>query len=738
MKKMFLLISILIALTINTQAKEYQLKYSSKRNGHSIHLNLPNYNISEIVKSGQTFSSIEFEGSVYLNKKGFAQLPIINKAIAISDEYDLDLEIVESSYVDVKLDHPLLPSRGVIYRDQDPKQIPYTIASESITDSWYPADVAVVNTPYIFRDVRGTNVQFYPYQYNAKKQILRIYTSIKVALKNNKSLSTNPLLQKSDNKLLEVEAIYNSLFENYKSTRDPLLYGQYGDILIITTSRDEAAIAPYIEWKKEKGFNVSKEVVATGTNVASLILDKYNENNNLLYVVLVGDYADIKSDMGTSGNAPMDPKMGCVAGSDNIADIVIGRFSANSAAEVSAQVSKCITYEKESTEETDWYKTALGIASDEGPGDDQEIDSSHMQNIWVNKLDPFTFDTYHKAYGYEASAQSVSNAINAGVSIINYVGHGSNDSWGTSGFSNSDIANLTNGAKLPVIFSVACVNGEFHYGTCFAEHWLRKEDGGAVFMLASTINQPWDPPMRGQDYFNDIIIGGYNYDNYPTQSGINTNEQRAFAGSITLNGLALMMTESSQSDDLETVQTWTIFGDPTLQIRTDAPKELTFSSESIVKGEPFTTTISTEDGALKGVQVCISQGDTYFSGITDENGQVTINHTFEANSVKLVASAFNTKTIYKSIDVQNSVGVSSVNSQSKYEVYPNPASNVLNIKSEKGTEIEIYTVSGRLVSKTTANEDLVLIYTKNLKNGMYLVKMVKGSQIKNKKILINK
>ena len=51
------------------------------------------------------------------------------------------------------------------------------------------------------------------------------------------------------------------------------------------------------------------------------------------------------------------------------------------------------------------------------------------------------------------------------------------------------------------IISVACVNGNFVNSTCFAEAWLRAEDNdeptGAIATLMSTINQSWNPPMRG-------------------------------------------------------------------------------------------------------------------------------------------------------------------------------------------------------------------------------------------------
>ena len=108
-------------------------------------------------------------------------------------------------------------------------------------------------------------------------------------------------------------------------------------------------------------------------------------------------------------------------------------------------------------------------------------------------------------------------------------------------------------------------------GTCFAEAWLRKSGGGAIMFMGASISQPWDPPMRGQDYFMDILIGGYDYSQHAGQSGINTTEQRTTFGSIIFNGLVLMCVESGGSSDWETAKTWNLFGDPATQARTAAP-----------------------------------------------------------------------------------------------------------------------------------------------------------------------
>ncbi|MBI9032983.1 MAG: T9SS type A sorting domain-containing protein [Bacteroidales bacterium] len=659
MKKLVLVFVGLIAgLAIGYASDDYQIDYSQKGNTHQVVLTIDNYQIRNIQIKGEEYSKVEISTGAMLKKKGWGELPVLHTALQISDYKDYDVRIESLEFEDIQLDHALLPSRGVIYRNEDPKSIPYAIDPSSITNSWYPEKVVKSSSPYIVRDIRGTTLYFQAFQYNASKNILRVHKKLKVSLIEKKGAATNPLVKRSNSKISEMDAIYKSVFVNYKHDRDALPFGQHGDMLVITTTDYEDAIAPYIQWKKEKGCAISKEVVSTGTNVKALIQQKYDENNDLFYVVLVGDWADIRSDLGTSGNAPMDPMLGCVVGSDEKQDVIIGRFSGMNPEQITVQVDKAIAYEKTAQANADWYKNALGIASDEGAGngDDGEADYQHMDIIWNNKLDTYTYDNHTAAYDPGANSNQVAQAVNDGLSIINYIGHGSDDSWVTSGFNNNDVNNLTNADKLPFIISVACVNGSFHTGDCFAEAWLRKENGGAVVMLASTINQPWAPPMRGQDYMNDIIRGGYNYDEQSGQSGINTNEQRSFIGSVVLNGSILMTTESDGTEDWETVKTWTIFGDPALQIRTDVPKVLSLSNEAVMAGVSFTTQISAEGSAVAGAMVCISQNGNFFKGVTDETGNISLDQTLQPGTALMVVTAYNSLTIYQEIQVGSAEG----------------------------------------------------------------------------------
>ena len=653
----FIYILCLISAGILAASEDYNISFKQVSPQTSeFTYSLSNYNIQNIDKNSEIFSQLIFRSGIFTSKKGFACLPVISRAIQLPPQKNTDLIIKEVKFEDIHLDYPLLPSRGVLYRSENTENQGYFVDPSALVDDWYPAKIAVITAPYIVRDVRGTSLRIYPFRYNAQKNILRVYTEIVIQLAENEETPCNPLFRNNVNITDDLKAVYKSAFLNYYAQNKPAKSGmltvqQLGDLLVITTPRDENAMEPYIEWKKQKGFKVFKEVVPAGTNVINLIRQKYNEKPNILYVQLVGDWEDIQGYADSSSLAPQDPRLGCVSGDDDYPDLCVGRFSAKSANEVTVQVDKVIRYERDTGLNDTWLSTATGVASNQGSGDDLESDSEHEDVIWQDKLNSFTYNNYNSIYDPSASKDKLKQSINNGTGLINYTGHGDLKGWSTSDFTKNDISELNNGNKQPVIISVACNNGLFNAeNDCFAEAWLKRENGGALGMLGASIDLPWASSMRGQDYFMDVLVGGYNYDEHSDQWGINTNEQRSILGSVIFNGFVLMLSEMSGYTDIETVHSWNLFGDVSMQLRTKAPEKLNLSNRIVSTGSPFETIISTNE-SLDGAVVTLSQNGKYYSATSDINGYVYIEHLLNPGKAKLVVTAFNTETIYEDLYV---------------------------------------------------------------------------------------
>jgi hypothetical protein len=652
-KHILILIALALSHTVRIFGSDnYSIRYTMKPSGTAeITFELTDYRIETAERNGIQYSVIGFSGGSLTNKAGFAEIPFVSKAVQIGNEKNVSYEYTVEQTEEIAIDHPILPSRGVLTRSMDVSKIPYKIAPESVYDGRYPEKSAETTDPFIFRDTRGINVTFYPFSYNSARNTLEIAKKITVKITENDDQPVNALKGHNGKTAPEMVGIYGSLYINYNE-RKSLQIGDSGEILVIYTDQNGglSAIKPYIDWKRQTGHKVHAIEVPNGTDldVSQTITQQYEANRNILFVQLVGDWENLKSDFQyysvTSSDGAKDPVLGCVAGYDRYQDVIIGRFSVQSETELSEQTGKSIRYEKEPDVNGGWYTKALAMASNEGAGmgDDGESDQLHNEIIAQNKLLASTYDGVYKAYQAEgASSSLISGYINQGVSLINYTGHGYYQEFSGPRFTSNNVKALTNGNKLPLVISVACLTGHFSYATdCFAETWLKKTDGGAVAGWFSTISQPWLPPMRGQDYFNDILTGGYDYSNNPG-NGISTYDQRITFGSLTLNAALLMMTESpSDGSTIATAETWTVFGDAALQVRRDKPKSVEILNETLFI-ENYDTKITSGGIPVEGAVVTLFQNDSVFSGITDADGNVAISHGFTAGDVIVTVTGFN-------------------------------------------------------------------------------------------------
>src|SRR3569832_2025516 len=157
--------------------------------------------------------------------------------------------------------------------------------------------------------------------------------------------------------------------------------------------------------------------------------------------------------------------------------------------------------------------------------------------------------------------------------MLNYTGHGSQTAFVTTNFSISNMPSLTNANKLPFICSVGCVNGDFTTGTCLAESFMRSNNGGqptgALTTFMSSINQYWDEPMRAQDEIVDLLVG--------THAG---NIKRTLGG-LCENG-CMNMNDVYAATGYDMTNTWHIFGDPSVPIRSATPFQITATHLSSV------------------------------------------------------------------------------------------------------------------------------------------------------------
>lgn len=634
MKKISLLLMLVLVLNLSFAQKVTYTILSSDAQGVTLKVEMPDFSTNDVMIDGQNHKKLSMPGAYPLAELGVPELLVAGNSLIIPENSHPTVSIVNEE-VEIFDNFKLIPSKGVIYRNVNPADVPYQFGAQYQVDSYQFDSPAQLTETFYMRDFHGVTVRIYPFDYNPVQQKLKLYRSLTLRVDYNALY----VAQQARKNCVEFDGIYQDFFLNYERSRYTTI-AESGEILIITPAVFVEALQPYVKWKIKNGYPTTlvtlDETGSTTSAIKNYITSFYN-THNLAFVLIVGD-GNLFPYFTLSGEVS-DNYFTEIVGNDNVPDIILGKISAETVAHVTTQVNKFIQYE-ENPPETAHFSSFLGIASSEGPGDNNEYDYQHIRNI-DNLLQAFTYTSGYELFdgsqgGLDAngnpSASNVSTAVNAGVGIITYCGHGDVTLWATTNFNNTNINNLTNYNKLPFIISTACLNGSYVNQTCFAEAWLRatknNQPTGAVSVLMSTMSQPWNPPMSGQDEMIRLLTGA---DNTPVK--------RTFGG-IVFNGLAKMY-EDYQSQALETMRTWVLFGDPALQVRTATPQVMTANHVNRLFAGATQFQLSCP---VDNAKVVLTKGDEILSQGYVSGGNITLPISellTPSDTVHLLVSAFN-------------------------------------------------------------------------------------------------
>ncbi len=528
---------------------------------------LDHFEKTPVTIDGESFAVVSLPGEAVGLDKGAPGLPHVNRSLVIPDGAAMKVRVLDVSYHDELL--RVAPSKGNLSRKIDPDHVPYVFGDAYAQEGFAPAALAKLGEPYILRDHRGVVLELQPFQYNAASGTLRVYDAMTVEISVAGQSKVNLRGPARAVVPRAFRDLYRSHFLNAPEPErkddgtdyDPL--DEQGEMLIITHDPWINTLDSFVSHKGSMGITATVVGVSTigndSTSILNYVRDYYN-SHDLAFVLLVGDAAEVapadKQVGGESGAS--DAYYSKLAGSDDYPEIIVGRFSAQTEAQLNTMITRTIDYETEPANQQPWFKKATGLASNEGgggQGDEGQSDKVHMGEIrdWL-LADGYT--EVDEIYDPGATDQQVADALNAGRGLVNYVGHGSSSSWSTSRFNVGDVDALTNVDMLPFIISVACNNGEFHhYDKCFGEAWLRATHNdaptGAVTFYGSSVSQSWSPPMEAQDEFNILLTD----DSQPYQT----------IGALYYAGSCSMMDDYG-SGGVDMFDTWILFGDPSLRV----------------------------------------------------------------------------------------------------------------------------------------------------------------------------
>jgi hypothetical protein len=605
------------------------------------------------------YTDIQFEEGTPILKAGAPQVSQLTGALIVDDTEEMMVTVTHAVYEEFQ-DVYMRPSKGNLLRTIDPATVAYQEGLVYEQNAFYPGKLASLGTPYVQHQFRGQGIHFYPVQYNPVTHVMRIYSSIDVTVSSTGQPGENALpANVAQRTQLPMQDVYKSHFLNY--TQNSSRYeqvGELGNMLVITHAQYIDALAPWIQWKKEKGIPVEVVDVATINSVAAIgdYVQNYYETNGLTYLVLVGDEDQVPVQLVNypSGQGYCDACYGYTAGNDSYADLFVGHLLVHNANELPAVIAKTLEYERNPSTAVDWYSVAMGIGSNEGDGigDDNEADWAHQNGIKDDLLG-FTYTEVWEKYdgGHTSSspsggltadgsgspsASSLTDVIESGCSLINYTGHGAHTLIVTGSYTNTQINQLQNNKRYPYFIVVGCCTGDYDddddTGDTFGEAWIKSPSAsnltGGIGGAFSSVYQSWAPPMEAQDEMNKIIA---------ETAGIET---RHTIGSIHYHGCS-SMSDAYGADGDEMTDTWILMADPSVQLRTAMPTALVVTHPA---GAVLGVTSMTVQCATQDAMICASFNGEILDAEVVNGGQVVLSFdaVVEPGDILITATSFNT------------------------------------------------------------------------------------------------
>lgn len=502
------------------------------------------YDVTYIFPYVQVTAGLPNEGDVWeiqglsnTIKLGLPLLPYKNDSFVVPSGTDATVTLGKVEYIDftgkIKTTTEILYDNGQSLTSTEPVS----------TSGFYPENIVVQDPIQIYRDRQILSVSINPVQYDAELSKIRVYKKLTYSVRFNAAVS--PL--SADDMIIhhvDDDDPYLSTFMLNWQQQSPAQRASIGDIsysfekllegyLIITTPEFREAVNKFANWKKQLGFKViiRESNYWNSNSIWAAVNSVWNQGENLRYLLIVGDQRDVPGKF--CDGAYTDFFYACMDGeNDFIPDLYYGRISVKSNSEANTVFDKIRTYEQNPPTDQSFYTTATHCSAFLGDSTmiredenryamtveellDKAVSEGFTVNRHYHKYDllypeqwyedrikgPMTVNdkvVYLKLgcdipqslrypnYSWTHNNLDIAQSINQGSLYVLYRGHGSSYNWDLPKFTCDDILSLSNTNKLPVVFSIACMTGEFNGPyDCFAETFLKKPDGGCVGIIAA-------------------------------------------------------------------------------------------------------------------------------------------------------------------------------------------------------------------------------------------------------------
>jgi hypothetical protein len=333
------------------------------------------------------------------------------------------------------------------------------------------------------------------------------------------------------------------------------------------------------------------------------------------------------------GEVPVDSRFGDVdLNWDNLPEVMVGRISANSVAQVEGAVDKIIAYESEAP--AAWMDRVIHVADDgDGlqEGFSQILDDLERDYLPTGVETRTVYIEDYCAIAPETPCPSATLALtqtwSAGGALLSYAGHGAVNRWASEPLLlNTQLATLTGTSGLPFVISLDCWDGYWMFPPKYPG--FGNNDINSTGEWATTVLTD-----RGA-----IAVFGPAGLGYPTIEKVITQRmyQAMFQeGEFQLGPLTQLGREAVYWDNL--ARTYTLLGDPALYLPwwdhlTIAPSTHTMNAGTSI---PLSATFTVTGTTRFGQEFVVTPTWTADAGSIDGWGNYTAPNT--ATTVQLTA-----------------------------------------------------------------------------------------------------
>ncbi len=624
------------------------------------------------------YDVVTLENGVFITEPGKPFLPLINATMVIP---------ANARVTDVKVEpvasQELKPGLNIL-----PGQLPVPISSKTIPD-FVPPDSQIYHSPHPYPaqpllqyssgsagGFRLVGLLLCPFTYYPLTKRLLFHSQLKITITYDSDTAPpvyltpfqrNQLLRSL--KPLVINPVQLTAFA------PPIAEADQTEInYLIITSPDLASwLIPYQEYKKSRGLKT--EIRTTDwiernypgrdlqEKIRNHIID-YFYNRGVTSILLAGDNRQVPSrqirvyvgnemgsiptdlyygDLDYSWDSNRNNLFGEMADSvDLYADVFVSRASFDNQTQVVNFINKVRAFENSPVSEyikrsllpSGWLWRDIGY-------------HGKFVNDSIAEITPY--DWVDRKMENPRNARIVADSFDLGFLIFDPAGHGNEagvyDEDGTPIYTSNFAGNQQNQNRLTVITSLACNPGNFEAEDCLAEIALNCPNAGAIGVMMNSRYGWGTPPAMGPSEKLCVRFYDYLFNRGEFHLGPCHNRSRE---------------EYTPSAIYSSLWRWcltefNLLGDPTVDIWTDTPLNLSLLAPDTIStgAQTVTVTALVNSRPASGVQItAYKENEVLTSSFTTGNGQATLNiHPFTTGELKITATAHNHLPAVKTITI---------------------------------------------------------------------------------------